>query len=235
MDGNKLAVLGRNGNVSTIFVYKLTGNNWSLEAEINMAATATFLWDIDIHSNRIVGNEGDGVFGLFSAPQVYIYEKSGNNWALETQVAFPVGNLLSREVAIDNSTIVANTGIGSTISFFITPSGGSWAISGEVEQPGPLPFVQERPLDIQGSKIVVGVPADGFFIPTPPFILPLGGDVVHVFENEILTESLTPSSSDLDHVFGVSVLLSENKVIIGSPNLSYTLSSTVAGEVVIYD
>ncbi len=233
MHGNKLAVLGRTGTASTIFVYKLTGNSWSQEAEIDMASTQTFFWDIDMHDNRIVGNGGDGQMGPFLAPQVYIFEKSGNNWGLETQVAFPADYLLTRQIAIDNSTIVANTAfgaLGATNSIIITPSGGSWAISGGIEQPGPLPFA-DRLLDIQGSKIVVGAPTFGFFLPFPPFILPQGDDVVHVFENEILTETLTPSSSDLDHAFGASLLLSGNKVIIGSPNFP----GTVAGEVVIYD
>ena len=175
MHGNTLAVMGRTLSVSGIQVYKLTGNNWSLETTLE--EDDTFWWDMDIHGN----------------------------------------------------TIVANVGFNSTKSYVITPSSGTWAISGELVNPnqGSQGISQGRRLAIEGSKVVVTYPT-ALFANDP-------NDAAFVFEQSgsawDLTETLTPSTGGLNIEYGYRALVKGNQVIIGAPGIN----ATSAGAVFIHE
>ena len=227
MQGSRLAVLGRNAGISGIKVYKLLRNEWFPETTLEDGNT--FWWDVDLYGSTVVANGGSNVgSGVVFNPKVYIFKKVYSNWGLTT-VPFPQpGNLLARYVAIHNTTIVANVAFNSTKSYVITPSSGSWAISGELVNPnlGSQGVSQGRRLAIEGSKAVVTYPT--LLGSSDP------NDAAFVFEQSggawNLTETLTPSTGGLNYEFGFRAAISGNQVFIGAP-----ATSTLPGAVFIYE
>lgn len=222
IDGNHFAILGRNGAQSVIFMYELKDGVWSEDQVIDLSAGDIFLWDIDISDGIIAGNGGTNA-GFFISPKVYILQKSSGSWGVSSQIAFPPGYSLARTVAIDKSSIVATTAFVSNVGDVVTISreADSWSITGALVQPGPLPFLADRILDIEGSTVVVGVPTGGFF--------PAAGDVVDVFENGTYVETLTPSTGGMDYYYGTSVYIHNGEVGVGA-----TGEADVDGNVFVY-
>lgn len=219
MSGNRMAVMGilPVSFQRVIKVYTRNGNNWAEEATIGLEDV--FFWDMDIDGNTIVANGGTNAgSGTFFNPQVYVFNKVGNAWELTATQPLPAGYQLARAVAIDGSTIVANTFLWnfqlSNRTAVFTANGGGLALSGELLQPLPVPFAQTRWLDIQGSKAVVTLPAGGFF--------PEAGDAAHVFEQSgsswSLINTIEPSTGGFDFLFGQSVVIDGGQVIIGAPS-----------------
>ncbi len=228
MSGSTLAVMGGlAGSVDrAIKVYANNGAQWVEQAQLSL--DDTFFWDIDIDGGIIAANGGtNSDLGVVFSPKVYVFSSAGGSWGLSQEIAFPFGYQLSRAVAISGSTIIANTAFylfaPSTQTAAFTSSSGSWAFSGQLVQPGPLPFVQTRELDIQGSTAVVTVPTGEFF-PDP-------NDVAHVFNRSgsswSLANTLTPSGGGFSILFGQSVALGGGEIVIGAPGSG-------AGKVFIY-
>lgn len=149
MDANKLAISGRDGVTAVIKVYKLQQGNWVSDGDIDLTDEDIFLWDIDMHANRIAANGGTNAgLGILFSPQVYVFKNTGNVWSLNAQTALPAGYQLTRAVAIDNSTVVANTAFfnftSSNKTAVYSYSSGNLSLSDELEQPGPMSFVQTR-------------------------------------------------------------------------------------------
>jgi hypothetical protein len=217
MSGDQMAVMGSPSASPLerhIKVYTRNGNNWAEQATI--ALEDVFFWDMDIDGNTIVANGGTNAgSGVFINPQIYIFNKVGNAWVLSATLPQP-GSLLARAVAIEGGVILANTAFyasqPSNRTAVLTNNGGGWALSGELLQPLPLPFVQTRWLDIQGSKAVVTLPT-GYFSPE-------AGDAAHVFEQSgsswSLINTVEPSTGGFDFLFGQSVVLDGGQVIIGA-------------------
>jgi hypothetical protein len=215
MDGDRMAVMGGVQGVGEriIKVYARNGNTWSAEATIIL--DDVFFWDIDISGSTIVGNGGtNSDAGVLFSPQVYVFNQVGGAWPLAATLPMP-GAQLSRAVAIDGGTIVANTFFfafqfsNQTTAF--TGSGSNWVQSGLLLQPLPVPFVQTRWLDIQGDLAVVTLPTDDFG--------PVANDAAHVFNRSgsawSLVGTLTPSTGGLPIQYGASIVLDGGEVVIG--------------------
>lgn len=214
MDGNQLVIMAR-GFVAenSVLIYELKEGVWTKDGEIDLGILDIFLWDIDMSNGVIVGNGGTQVNSqIVFNPQVYIMDKSSGSWGISNQVAFPPGYILARAVAVEGSTIIANTAfgpLGATNSIVITGDGGNWSVTGALVQPGPLPFAQTRKIDMDGSRVVITVPTGGF--------ASIGGDLAHVFDGGVLTETLSPGDDGLKYLYGESVYVQGKEIGIGAP------------------
>jgi hypothetical protein len=227
MSGDRMAVMGfiPVSFQRVIKVYARNGNNWAEEATLGI--DDVFFWDMDIDGNTIVANGGTNAdAGVVFNPQLYVFNKVGNAWELTATQPLPFGYQLARAVAIDGSTIVANTFFWnfqlSNRTAAFTANGGGWVLSGELLQPQPVPFAQTRWLDLQGSTAVVTLPTGG------------AGNAAHVFVQSgsswSLINTLEPSTGGLDFLFGQSVVLDGGQVILGAPSSA----AGVAGKAFIY-
>ncbi|MEZ5040448.1 MAG: hypothetical protein R2828_11160 [Saprospiraceae bacterium] len=229
VDGKYLAVLTRFQDASDtrIIVYRHTGISWT---EMDQLGAGNFFWSIDMHRGRLVGNGFPVIpFPDIFSPAALIYTAGFNGWGETAKVPLS-GGFLSREIAIDNNTIVANTYatlpfFGRESNFVITkPSGSNWSIATTVSVPSPInTSAQGLGLAIEGRKLVITVPVYDY--------CECGvqdGDVAYVYEGAgsvwNLKETLSPSDGGAETAYGEeeAVTIHGNGVIIGAPSINGT-------------
>jgi hypothetical protein len=207
--GNKLAVLGdgSDGSESTISVFELKGNNWTLSATIQRPGYIYFEMDMDNGGNRIVVNGGvDG--RLFVGVNIFIRE--GSNWVLEDEVIISTpGVALARDVAIYSNTIVLTAFIPGNKHFVFTRNGSDWDVQQELMLPDG-DGLGNRWAGIFGDKIIIGT--DVSFGPFPKR--------VHLFEKSggawTFSETFAPSdNAPGTRMWGVAI--NDNTIVAGYP------------------
>ena len=193
---------------STISVFTLSGNEWSLQQEIVQPGIFFNTLKLDESGDRIATASGQG--NAFSLPRTHIYVRNGSTWTLEDEVIINLPNLgAALEVAINGNTVVLLPVVPGTIHLVITNNGGDWELSQQLVIPAGAPnrrcFAQ-----IEGEKLIIGAQSGNNTIP----------DEVYVFENFSaswdLTETLTPGDLGVNASIA-SVGLEGNTIIAGCP------------------
>lgn len=217
LKGGKLAVISSGSGFpspgSTISVFELSGNNWSLSGTIFEPTYDWFGIDMDEGGNRIVGTGSVG--NNFGTVRASIFSKNGSNWSLEDEVIIPSPIPFSiafpRDVAIQDNTVVLTALLPGNKHWVIENNGGDWEVAQELLIPPGLPFTN-RWAEIQGSTIIIGAASNNNFI----------SDAVHVFENSgstwNLDETLTLSDNGEDAIMW-NVAISGNTIVAGLPGI----------------
>lgn len=223
LQGNTLAVtsiIPGSPVVSTISVFTLSGNEWTLQQEIVTPGIRHNALKLDASENRIATA---GVLNNFGTlPRALVYLRNGSTWTLEDEVIINLPGVTGTfDVAIEGNTIVlpANLLPGNR-HFVITNNGGNWEVSQELLTP---PGQGNKFVAIEGQKIIIGVSASNNAF----------SDQVHVFENFGTTwdyiETLTPVDLGIN-VRIMSVALEGNTILAGSPG-----NSGFAGKVYVFE
>lgn len=224
LKGNTLAVMSLipNSNLqSTISVFTLSGNAWSLQQEFNQPGFRHASIKLDVSENRIA--TASALNNFFGSPRTLIYVRNGSNWTLEDEVIIDVpGVFFCLDVAIEGNTIVLPAGAPGYRHFAITNNGGNWEFSQELVTPE-APSTAARWAQIEGGKIIIGAPSSNNAIP----------DAVHVFEYFgsywDFTETLTPSDLGVN-VRIESIALEGNTIVAGCLG-----SSVIAGKAFVFE
>jgi|GEM_PF-2423204 len=222
VDGNTLAVKARDASLSlsVIYVYKYNGSDW---VKVDKIERGYFYWSIDMHRGRIVANGFEG--SNFFSSTVSIFTKNffgDDSYRLEAEQSIP--GALSREVAIFDNTIVANTAFTpffskSNTSYVYSFYRRAWGLSAELRLPVPVSTAaQGLGLDVRGSKIVVSLPVYQYCCGAED------GDAVYIYEGSrsswSLTETFTPSDdAGLTSIYGTErgVAIHGTNVLVGAP------------------
>ncbi len=216
MDLKSMAVLARESGARSIIIrYRWDGRSWN---ETDRMGSGNFFWDMDMQRGIIVANGFQG--SDFFNSKVYIYI---SNFRGTTEQTVPIPGALSRQISIDNGTILASVafkpffaGINNT-GFIYTANRGVWKLAAEITPPVPFASsAQGVGLKIKGNKALVSHPVFGFIVEE--------GDATFVFEgsgsNWSLTDTFTPSDDNgLGSIYGVETGLAihGSKVLVGAP------------------
>lgn len=216
MDLKSMAVLARESGARSIIIrYRWDGRSWN---ETDRMGSGNFFWDMDMQRGIIVANGFVGADFFNSKVYIYISKFSGT-----TEQTVPIPGALSRQISIDNGTILASVafkpffaGINNT-GFIYTANRGVWKLAAELTPPVPFASAaQGVGLKIKGNKALVSHPIFGFSVEE--------GDATFVFEgsgsNWSLTETLTPSDDNgLGSIYGIETGLAihGSKVLVGAP------------------
>ena len=227
LKGNTLVAVSRIPGLpatltSTISVFALSGNEWTLQQELTQPGISHRMAKLDPSESRIATASGQG--NAFGLPRSLVYVRDGSGWTLEDDVIINlpgVGAALS--VAIDGDNLLLLPTFPGTRNLMITNNGGDWQLSQELIIPSGQPNAS-RFAEIEGQKLVIGVGAFSNAF----------SEAVYVFENFgtswDLTETLIPSDLGVNCSMN-SIALESNTIVAGCWNAG----PSFAGKVYVFE
>lgn len=208
--------------VSTISVFTLSGNEWSLEQELVQPGMNHSAVKLDASENRIA--TCSGLYNLFSLPTSFVYVRNGTNWTLEDEVIINLPGVgAARDVAIDGNNMLLLPIFPGTLVLVITNNAGNWELSEQLVIPAGQQF---RTIygQIEGQRLIIGSSSGNNAIP----------DQVHVFENMgaswEMTETLIPADQGVNVIMN-SIALEGNTSVMGC----WGQGVLVAGKAYVFD
>lgn len=197
----------------TATLFHRDGGNWIEEQEVSRGGTLRYGVDVAVEGDR-------AVVGQYGASSVDVYLYSGSAWALEQTISPTGGSSLAamgKAVGMSGNRIIAGAPADEPAdlrvgaAYVFEHDGSSWLQIAKL-----LPTQQEHGMgfgisvSIDGDLAVVGSPAAG----DPPTT-----GSVHVFEWSGsawgLTHEITPSSPVAYALFGSSVALDGERLVVG--------------------
>jgi len=207
---------------STISVFALNGNEWTLQQELVQPGIYHRVVKLDASENRMATASGLG--NAFSLPRSLIYVRDGLTWTLEDEVIINLPDVgASTMVAIDGDNLLLLAAFPGYKHLMLTNNGGDWQLSQELIVPVSLPNAS-RFAQIEGEKLVIGVGSFSNAV----------SEAVYVFENFgaswDLTETLIPSDLGVNCSMN-SIALEGNTIVAGCWNAG----PAFAGKVYIFE
>ena len=244
VSGDRMAVgsiYHEGGGVSAgaVYAYDFDGSSWVIDSVIypfNVNQTPqgnsdSFGADLDIDGDvMVVGATGmdQKVFPLrVDTGSISIYRHDGNIWNHETTLWASdgdFGDLFGKTVGIDGNMAVVGAqshdydnflGTNSGAAYVYRFDGTSWSEVGELEMVTPEPNAgYGNAVAIDGHVIVVGAQYSSEL-----GINDAGLVYVYRFSGGVITleATLSPSDAVIGQLFGASVAVSGNRIVVGAP------------------
>ncbi|MBM9502708.1 FG-GAP repeat protein [Leptospira sp. 201903071] len=234
-----------------VYVYKRTGTNWAEEAYLkasNAEAGDSFGFGVAVNgdtiavgaigeaSNQITitnGNTSSADNTAWSAGAVYVYNRTGTNWAQESYLkadSAPTGYQLGYSVALEGNTIVAGApGAAEGIVYVFLRTGVSWVQQGSIIPSNPVSVILfGYSVALSGETVAIGTYwengnenriVNGTTASTDNTLAESGATYVYkrtgtTWTQESYIKAKNVQSGDW---FGMSVGISGDTVIAGAP------------------
>ena len=191
----RLAVVSRQPiafpSMSTISVYNLDGNNWSLETELEKFAYSFF--SIDMDGDNIVGI--GGVFNSLFNVNVNVFTKENGTWIDKqaiTVAGFPNG-ALGRDITIHEDKMMVSAILpGNQVwELIYSPSAEEWQVRGTISYPSGAPFSNQW-VDLEEDRLGIASASANNFFPDKAHLFKASG------ESWELAETLIPDDGGAD-------------------------------------
>lgn len=213
------------------YVFRYDGVQWIEEAKLipsDGEAIDFFGWSVAISGDVIIVGAPENKTVRPGSGAVYVFRYNGEDWVEEAKLIImddEWGAHFGRSVSIDGNVIVGGaTGIDyngnmeAGAAYVFRYDGAVWirddsilrAPPGEREE---FSYFGES-VSIDGNSIVVGKPSTVVYgwIPGRAYVFNYD-----VNENWVLESTLVPSDSAIDDLFGTSVSIDHNYVVVGAP------------------
>ena len=242
--GNRMAIgsvyhEGSGVRAGAVYAYDFDGSSWVIDSVIypfNVNQTPqvnsdSFGDDLDIDGDvMVIGASGmdQDVFPLrVDTGSASVYRHDGNIWNYETTLWASDGDFgdwFGKTVAIDGNMIVVGAsahdynnflGTNSGAAYVYRFDGASWSEVVELEMQTPEPGAQYgNAVAIDGHVIVVGAQYSSEL-----GINDAGLVYVYRFSGGVITleATLSPSDAVTGQLFGASVAISGNRIVVGAP------------------
>jgi FG-GAP repeat/PKD domain len=212
-----------------VYVFVRNGGTWSQQAFLErFDDEQTLGWSLSLDGDTLAVGAPFGEHPGGTSGRVFVYLRSGTSWGFQQEIAGVLGIQgpvqFGRSVSLDQDTLVVGdpfqsevgVGMSGTVSVF-TRSGGTWTEQQELSASDPGPD-----LDGLGNSISL----DGnTFVAGALFHTHGGtaGGAVYVFvQNGGLwtqQQELLPSDAAPGQIFGRSVAIEGDTVVVGAPEL----------------
>ena len=234
------ATVGSNVSQGAAYVFVEPGSGWASMTQTakltadDGAAQDNFGCSVSISgSTVVVGADNKTVGGNDAQGVAYVFTEPAFGWRNMTQTARLTAsggateNYFGGEVSISGNTVAVGSSLARAAYVFVEPGSG-WA---SMTQTATLTAYNCAAYDnfgghvsISGNTVVVGAPSADFAVPgvSGPgaayvFVEPSSG-----WANMTQTAELTPSDGEPGEIFGGSVSISGNTVVVGAPHLPGT-------------
>ena len=229
VSGNTM-VLGATGAAGGYgaYVFTKSGSAWIEAAKLTVSADtgSNCGQSIAISGNTVViGVTGE--LGLYATTggAAYVFTEPASGWENMTQTATltpsdgAVNDGFGSSVSIDGSTIAVTEAVGFKGAYVFTEPASGWTNMTQTAKLTPTATQAGFPTEIDsvsisGNTIVVGAIAVGDPVEQEAFVFvkPASG-----WANMTQTATLAPSDVAVRNIFGSSVSISGNTVVVGSP------------------
>lgn len=214
------------------YVFEYDGSNWSQVAELTPGSNGTnFGWSVAISGDTVaVGAPNEQLY----AGSVYVFRRVGGSWNEDPDSPLTASALtFGWSLAFDGSTLVVGTAIAN-LAYVFNLDGDNWPLEEATLTASDDNESTDRfgwSVAVSGDRVVVGAPWANLDDPNGTTTLALAGSA-YVFEfdgNSWLGKDPTELKRDdaaADDLFGFSVAIHDNTVVIGAPkNTSNQFSS----------
>jgi len=221
-DNEEIIVGAPNTNSDTGAAYVYEFNTLTSVWDQTAALTASdgapgdlFGWSVAVAEDQIaIGAYKDTNAGGSEAGAVYMYSRSGGGWGNEQKLAASdaaAGDHFGYSVAMSSGT--ALIGAPDNEKAYTFTFSGSWTEEDTLEASDLGPNMFGWAVDVDGDQAVVGAPTNDVAGTNH------GGAFAFTRSGAVWTEQqhLTPSDGTFDDMFGYSVGVGVNSIVVGSP------------------
>ncbi|MDB6028162.1 MAG: hypothetical protein JWM68_4385 [Verrucomicrobiales bacterium] len=209
-----------------VYVYVRSGSTWVLQATLlePVLRTEPFIQmgnSVSLSGNTLVAGDLNNSSAATSAGAVFVYQRTGTNWAFVTEL-FPNLPLeferIGASVAIDRDTIIAGTLSDATnvpgAAYVFVRSGTNWIqqqilLLNDVQ----LSVHSIVTVAIEGNIAVLGLPEE--------VIGGVNSGAAYVFvrigSTWTLQQKLVPTNAEANLGFGTDVAIQNGQVVVGLP------------------
>jgi hypothetical protein len=231
-ENNPVTGQGSNTRSGAAYIYVRSGTTWTQQRRLvasTLTAVGYFGHSVAIDGDTVViGQPGSGPSSV-DAGRCFIFFRSGTTWTQQANL-IPTGSraedFVGSSVAISGNTVVIgaslydHTGLtNSGAAYVYIRSGSSWSQQGARflgNDPGNNMFFGSS-VAINNDVVVIGAPSSTFYNN-------IGSVYVFIRSGSTWSQQakLQASDSTLTNLFGQSVSLKDNVLIVGSPRTSTT-------------
>ncbi|MGL5019246.1 MAG: FG-GAP repeat protein [Luteolibacter sp.] len=219
---------GSANDSGSAYVFKRSGSNWSLQAELTAsdAATEDYFGDsVSVSGDTvIVGAHGDDDGGG-SSGSAYVYTRSGGVWSQQAKLTASdaaVGDRFGNSVSVSGDTVIVGAyldddgGENSGSAYVFTRSGSTWSQQSKLTASDGAPSdLFGDSVSVSGDTVVAGARGDDgdgdiFDSSGSAYVFTRSGNIW------IQQVKLTASDAAWGDYFGATVSVSGNTVVVGA-------------------
>jgi uncharacterized repeat protein (TIGR01451 family) len=214
-----------------VYVFRRTAGSWGQEAQLvaaDAAPFANFGYSVALDGGTLLAGApfaGGGSNAGPGAGAAYVFQGSGGSWTQQAKLTAPQaagGDELGASVAVVGGSAVVGARRGAAggfasagAAYAFDGSSGSWTLIDRLEAPDPTAgALFGVSLSMSGTRVLVGARGDSEAAN--------GAGAAYLFARAasghwLLVEKRTPAGATAGAVFGQSVALSGNDIVIGGP------------------